>query len=315
MEGSAGARQRRVLRPLSLHDAVRTPRPSLSPPHPPALFRLHVEHRRRRRGCPDGPGCNASRRCGQGLRFRTPERRRPAAGAEHRSIASRRTVTNPQDESRGPSRDRRRGAQCPARRQLVLGGAMRNACAWVAAAGLLVGSASSASAQEAAAVRQEIDQLRRDFETLKQQYGDRLTALESKLAAVEGAAPAAAQPPAAPPAAAQPPATRRPPTAAAGASGRRGRRRAERRAAGVRLNGRRRRRSSIRTSRSSAISSAPRATIPSIRSRRSRCTSRKRRSRRSSIRMRAPTSSCRSARRASTLEEGFVTFRRCPAGC
>jgi hypothetical protein len=104
---------------------------------------------------------------------------------------------------------------------------MRNACAWVAAAGLLVGSASSASAQEAAAVRQEIDQLRRDFETLKQQYGDRLTALESKLAAVEGAAPAAAQPPAAPPAAAQPPATQPPatppaaevPSGAAGAGG------------------------------------------------------------------------------------------------
>ena len=82
---------------------------------------------------------------------------------------------------------------------------MRNACAWVAAAGLLVGSASSASAQEAAAVRQEIDQLRRDFETLKQQDGDRLTALESKLAAVEGAAPAAA---------AQPPQPRRPRAAA-----------------------------------------------------------------------------------------------------
>ena len=100
---------------------------------------------------------------------------------------------------------------------------MRSACAWVAAAGLLVGSASSASAQEAAAVRQEIDQLRRDFETLKQQYGDRLTALESKLAAAEGAAPpAAAQPPATPPAPAQPPAT--PPAAevpagAAGAGG------------------------------------------------------------------------------------------------
>ena len=105
---------------------------------------------------------------------------------------------------------------------------MRNACAWVAAAGLLVGSASSASAQEAAAVRQEIDQLRRDFETLKQQYGDRLTALESKLAAAEGAAPAAAaQPPATPPAAAQPPATQPPatppaaevPSGAAGAGG------------------------------------------------------------------------------------------------
>src|SRR5215475_5177197 len=91
--------------------------------------------------------------------------------------------------SRGPT---------PRARQLVLGGAMRSAFAWVAAAGLLVGSASSASAQEAAALRQEIDQLRRDFETLKQQYGDRLTALEAKLAATEGT------PPPAPAAAAQP---------------------------------------------------------------------------------------------------------------
>lgn len=59
-----------------------------------------------------------------------------------------------------------------------------------------------ASAQDAAqALRQDIDQLRRDFETLKQQYGDRLTALEIKLAAAEGApaAPAPAQPQAAQP--------------------------------------------------------------------------------------------------------------------
>jgi hypothetical protein len=99
---------------------------------------------------------------------------------------------------------------------------MRSAFAWVAAAGLLVGSASSASAQEAAALRQEIDQLRRDFETLKQQYGDRLTALESKLAAAEGTAPApVAQPPATPPAAAQPatPPAAEVPAGAAGAGG------------------------------------------------------------------------------------------------
>jgi hypothetical protein len=95
---------------------------------------------------------------------------------------------------------------------------MRSAFAWVAAAGLLVGSASSASAQEAAALRQEIDQLRRDFETLKQQYGDRLTALESKLAAAEGAAPVpAAQPPATPPPTTPPAAEV--PAGAAGAGG------------------------------------------------------------------------------------------------
>src|SRR4029453_5312338 len=105
----------------------------------------------------------------------------------------------------------------PRATRAVLGGAMRSACAWVAAAGLLLGSASSASAQEAAALRQEIDQLRRDFETLKQQYGDRLTALESKLATAEGAAPApAAQPPATPPAPPPPPA---PPRAAEGPAG------------------------------------------------------------------------------------------------
>src|SRR5439155_1632775 len=44
-----------------------------------------------------------------------------------------------------------------------------------------------ASAQAAAqAVQQQIDQLRRDFDALKQQYGDRLTALEARLAAIQG---------------------------------------------------------------------------------------------------------------------------------
>ncbi len=49
------------------------------------------------------------------------------------------------------------------------------------------------------ALRQEIDQLRKDFEALKQQYGDRLTALEAKLAAggTPPATPAATAPPAA----------------------------------------------------------------------------------------------------------------------
>lgn len=47
--------------------------------------------------------------------------------------------------------------------------------------------AAPARAQnEAQAIGQEIDQLRRDFETLKQQYGDRLAALEAKLAAMQG---------------------------------------------------------------------------------------------------------------------------------
>jgi len=71
----------------------------------------------------------------------------------------------------------------------------------VAALALSLG-ASTASAQESPqALRQAIDQLRRDFEELKQQYGDRLTALEAKLAAAEGQQPPA---PGAPPAAAAP---------------------------------------------------------------------------------------------------------------
>jgi len=95
---------------------------------------------------------------------------------------------------------------------------MRSAYAWVAAAAFLIGSASRASAQDPAALRQEIDQLRRDFDALKQQYGDRLTALESKLAAAEGTRPTQ-QPPATAgqPAAAQP--TAEVPPGAAGAGG------------------------------------------------------------------------------------------------
>ena len=53
------------------------------------------------------------------------------------------------------------------------------------------------------AIQTEIDQLRSDFNALKQQYGDRLSALEAKLAAIGGTAPA--QSVAQPPAAGQPP--------------------------------------------------------------------------------------------------------------
>jgi hypothetical protein len=79
---------------------------------------------------------------------------------------------------------------------------MRVVCASAVAAGLLM-TGSPAAAQDAQALRQEIDQLRRDFETLKQQYGDRLTALEAKLAVAEGTPPA--QPGAAQPTAPVPP--------------------------------------------------------------------------------------------------------------
>src|SRR5688500_2900068 len=68
-----------------------------------------------------------------------------------------------------------------------------------------------ASAQDSPqALRQEIDQLRRDFEALKQQYGERLTALETKLAAAEGTPGAAISIPApgAPPTAQVPPGAR-----------------------------------------------------------------------------------------------------------
>src|SRR5262245_30489860 len=87
-------------------------------------------------------------------------------------------------------------------------------CASVVAAVFVTGP-SPASAQDAQALRQEIDQLRRDFETLKQQYGDRLSALEAKLATTEGATPAP-QPAAA---AAPAPATAQVPAGAEGAGG------------------------------------------------------------------------------------------------
>jgi hypothetical protein len=77
-------------------------------------------------------------------------------------------------------------------------------------------SVASAQTAEVQAVRDQIDQLRKDFEALKQQYGDRLAALEARLAAVQGgqAAPA-------PPLAAQPPQqmTAQVPAGAQGAGG------------------------------------------------------------------------------------------------
>src|SRR3984893_2513918 len=52
----------------------------------------------------------------------------------------------------------------------------------------LMPAASVASAQtaEVQAVRDQIDQLRKDLDTLKQQYGDRLTALEARLVTIQG---------------------------------------------------------------------------------------------------------------------------------
>src|SRR6185503_20069745 len=68
-------------------------------------------------------------------------------------------------------------------------------------------------------LRQEIDQLRRDFEALKQQYGDRLTTLESKLTAAEGTPPPAPAPPETPAAAAPGSPTAQVPPGAEGAGG------------------------------------------------------------------------------------------------
>jgi hypothetical protein len=73
---------------------------------------------------------------------------------------------------------------------------------------------ASVSAQETPqTLRQDIDQLRKDFEALKDQYGQRLATLEQKLAAAEGAPPAtpAAPTPAEP--------TAQVPAGAAGAGG------------------------------------------------------------------------------------------------
>jgi hypothetical protein len=80
-------------------------------------------------------------------------------------------------------------------------GVTRLVCA-ATAAGMLLGVPKASAQETPQALRQEIDQLRRDFEALKQQYGDRLTALEAKLATAEGAQPA--PPPAAPPPGAAP---------------------------------------------------------------------------------------------------------------
>jgi hypothetical protein len=68
--------------------------------------------------------------------------------------------------------------------------ATRLACASMVAGTIFFGPSKAYAQENPQALRQEIDQLRRDFEAVKQQYGDRLTALEAKLAAAEGATPA-----------------------------------------------------------------------------------------------------------------------------
>ena len=96
---------------------------------------------------------------------------------------------------------------------------MRTIAALLLTAGIGLVPASADAQDTPQSLRQDIDQLRREFEALKQQYGDRLTALEAKLAAAErAAAPAAptagaATTPGAAPAAASPPGAAQPATA------------------------------------------------------------------------------------------------------
>ena len=75
---------------------------------------------------------------------------------------------------------------------------LRLICISLGAIGFFGGpGVTPASAQTAAQVQQQIEQLRRDFDALKQQYGDRLTALEASLATIQGgqgAAPATPPP-------------------------------------------------------------------------------------------------------------------------
>ncbi|PYR63994.1 MAG: hypothetical protein DMF91_01750, partial [Acidobacteria bacterium] len=57
----------------------------------------------------------------------------------------------------------------------------------MAASVFVAPSMAAAQAQDSPqALRAEIDQIKKDFETLKQQYGDRLAALEAKLNAIPG---------------------------------------------------------------------------------------------------------------------------------
>src|ERR1700680_4183539 len=68
---------------------------------------------------------------------------------------------------------------------------MRTSRFWwasVVMASTLAAAPSMASAQtpNPQALQVEIDQLRKDFDAVKQQYGDRLSALEAQLAAIRG---------------------------------------------------------------------------------------------------------------------------------
>src|SRR5262245_9237341 len=74
--------------------------------------------------------------------------------------------------------------------------------------------ASAQTPDSPQALKQQIDQLRADFEALQKEYRDRLSALEAALTAVQG--PPQQQPPQAPAAQTQAPATPVPPQLATG---------------------------------------------------------------------------------------------------
>ena len=65
-----------------------------------------------------------------------------------------------------------------------------------------VAQPGTAAGQDATAqqIREELDRLRREFESVRDTYGARLTALEAKLAQFQGAPPPAAPPAEQPPA-------------------------------------------------------------------------------------------------------------------
>jgi hypothetical protein len=101
---------------------------------------------------------------------------------------------------------------------------MRTMAALALTACLAVMPSAAAAQDTPQTLRQDLDQLRREFELLKQQYGERLTALEAKLAAAEAAPPATTgAPPPQPATPPQPTATPQPtapvPPGAEGAGG------------------------------------------------------------------------------------------------
>ena len=94
---------------------------------------------------------------------------------------------------------------------------IRRVCGWIGCALLLTASPAAAQTVDVQALRNEIEQLRKEFDALQRQYGDRLTALEARLETAQ-VGPPAGTPAAAPPSAPQLQTAEVPP-GAAGAGG------------------------------------------------------------------------------------------------